>query len=354
MENQPKKIKLESENDFVNSSESQQENFLRVQKVKKDPEGNFLFLPFKSPKMPKSIKREVTRKEIKCSRTSKFSKHQCKICQKYLYDEKSLKNHTELHFQPSSFDCKKCEKVFIRKGYFDVHKCVKKSGRHFCNFCEKNYTHDGGLYTHMKKAHADKLQLELFACDFCDEKFITKGYLKIHLESFQCRKIFTCDHCGKELRYRSRLCQHLQTHLKLKVECKICHVQVKKTSLNTHIKFMHESEEVECEICKKVFKNLKALKVHLQSHEVKKFACQMCELKFTTRGHLNYHMKFHKNPEQFKCQICEHQSKAKGELKKHFKTHDKNREKNLKCDFRTYRQQNMKVHLKFHQKLAEN
>jgi hypothetical protein len=52
MENSSKKIKLEPENDFKNFSGSQQEIFLQDQKVKKDPEGNFLFLPLESPKMP--------------------------------------------------------------------------------------------------------------------------------------------------------------------------------------------------------------------------------------------------------------------------------------------------------------
>jgi hypothetical protein len=65
--------------------------------VKKDPEGNFLLLPFESPKMPKSIKREVTRKDIKGGVSLKFSKFQCKICQKYLKDKLNLKNQPRSH-----------------------------------------------------------------------------------------------------------------------------------------------------------------------------------------------------------------------------------------------------------------
>jgi KRAB domain-containing zinc finger protein len=300
MENPPKKIKLESENDFENSSESQQENFLTDQKVKKDPERNFLFLPFESPKMPKSIKREVMRKEIKCSRTSYFSKFQCNICEKYLINQDSLDRHTELHFQPSSFECKRCDKTWEIKGKFDAHKCLKKSERHFCNFCEKNFAYDCSLSTHIKKFHTDKMKVNWFCCDFCNEKFITKGYLKFHLESFQCRKIFTCDHCGKEFDKKVKILRHIRSH-------------------ETH----------------------------------GKLECEICERKFSMRGDVNKHMKFHENPDQFKCQICGHQATQISNLKTHLKTHDKNREKKLKCDqcdFKTDYKHSLNYHSKRHVK----
>jgi hypothetical protein len=198
MENPPKKIKIEPENDFENSSGSQQENFLPDQKIKNDPEGNFLFLQFQSPKMPKSIKREVTRKNIKGGVSLKFSKFQCKICQKYLSIITELNRHTECHFQPSSFECKRCKKIFKLKWRFDTHKCLKKSEKLPCKFCEKKYFNSVSLSQHIKKCHADKLN-GLFSCDFCNEKYLIKGKLKNHLESFQCRnrQIFTCDHCRK-------------------------------------------------------------------------------------------------------------------------------------------------------------
>jgi KRAB domain-containing zinc finger protein len=304
MENSVKKIKLESENDFENSSESQQENFLTDQKVKKDPEGNFLFLEFESPKMPNSIKREVTRKEIKTTKKPiKFSKHQCQICQKYFSRRGRLESHVELHFQPSSFECKRCERIFELKHRFKAHKCVKKSEGHFCRFCKKNFSFAIHLRTHIKKFHAEKLKVNLFSCDFCDEKYVWKGNLKNHLESFQCRiqKIFTCDHCGKEFDNKTNLYNHILIHASNKVKCEICHVQVNLRRLKRHMKLVHESEKVECKICKKVLKNSKVFKGHMKCHE---------------------------NSEKFKCQICGHQTGRKSSLKLHLRIHDKNRERN--------------------------
>jgi KRAB domain-containing zinc finger protein len=325
------------------------------QKVKKDPEGNFLFLPSESPKMPKSIKREVTRKEIrkKDTRAIKFSKFQCKICEKYFSGTHALNQHVELHFQPSSFECKKCERVFELKKRFVNHKCVKKSERHFCTFCEKNFAYENSLKQHLKNFHADKFQADFHCCHFCDKTYIQKHKLKAHLESFQCRRIFTCDHCGKKVDDKKKIYQHVKIHAIHKVECKICQAQVKLTSLRDHMRIMHESEKVECKICKKVFKNSHLLKNHFLFHELKKFGCQICKLIFSTRGNFNQHMKFHENPEQFKCQICGHQTKEKKVLKKHLRTHDKNREKNLKCNqcnFKTDNKYYLSSHLKSHEK----
>jgi KRAB domain-containing zinc finger protein len=356
MENPHKKIKIESENDFENSSESQQENFLSDQKVKKDPEGNFLFLPFESLKMPKSIKGEVTKKEIKAGgKSTKFSDFQCKICQKYFCNTRTLNRHTELHYQPSSFECKKCEKTWELKHKFDAHKCVEKSEKHFCTFCEKIFLNVSTLTKHVKKFHSDKLKVDLFSCDFCDEKFITKGKLKNHLERFKCRikKIFTCDHCGKEFDEKRKISQHVQSHKKFKVECEICYAQVKAKNLSEHMKKVHIDKTFECKICKKLFKTFRHLRVHQTMHEAKQFSCQFCERKFPTQGHLNFHMKFHENPDQFKCQICGHQSKEKGTLKYHLRTHDKNREKNLKCDkceYKTDYKHSLLSHLKSHER----
>jgi KRAB domain-containing zinc finger protein len=329
------------------------------EKVKKDPEGNFLFLSFESPKMPKSIKREVTRKEINIGGKSKtkFSKFQCKICQKYLRNKYSLECHTERHFQGSSFECKRCEKVFRAKGFFDAHKCVKKSEMEFCNFCEKNYKQ---LSKHMKKFHIDKLNINWFHCDFCDQKFAVKGMLQKHLENFQCRiktqKNFTCDRCGKEFDKRIKIYQHVQSHAKFKVECKICHVEVKLRSLRDHKNLQHQRKIFECKICKKKFKYSQSLRSHAYSHGPKDFKCQFCYQKFALKGNLNQHLKFHENPEHFKCQICGHQSTTKQNLKRHLKIHDKNRVKDFKCnqcDYKTDNERQLKLHLKVHQKVIE-
>jgi KRAB domain-containing zinc finger protein len=272
-----------------------------------------------------------------------------------------LDKHTERHFQPRSFECKKCEKIFKQKGSFDTHKCLKKSDRHPCTFCEKNYSCASDLTKHIKKIHADKLKIDWFYCDLCDEKFKMKGFLKTHLESLKCRsqKNFTCDHCGKEFcekdnirahvkshavhKVECKIChaqlkpKHLKQHMnnfhnRVKVECKICHSKIKQNWIKQHIKLSHSDLKIKCKICPKIFKSFQNLKRHQKVHDKKRFSCGICDQKFCTKGSVNTHMKFHENPDQFKCKICGHQLKAKQSLKVHLTIHEKNRKKNLICN----------------------
>jgi KRAB domain-containing zinc finger protein len=359
MENYRSKIKLEPENDYENSSKSQREIFLQDQKVKKDPEGNFLLLPFISPKMPKSIKREVTRKVINSTggKPTKFSEFQCKICERYLANKEILSRHRELHFQPSSFKCEKCERVFTSNTYLKIHKCVKVlEGKYFCEFCQRSFNLFSNLNIHKRKLHADELKVDWLHCDSCDMKFMHKSRLKNHLKSFKCKikKVFCCDYCGKEFEERPKIFKHVRDHAIPLAECKVCEARVK--NLNFHIKTVHKSEKVECKICGSFCKNRAILKVHQELHESKRLPCHFCHLTFQNRGKLNYHMKFHENPEQFKCQICGHQKTSKGQLKDHLKTHDVNRDKKFKCDqcdFQNDRKVKFVLHLTQHEKLNE-
>jgi ribosomal protein L37AE/L43A len=90
------------------------------------------------------------------------------------------------------------------------------------SFCEKNFSFKISL-THIKKFHADKLEVSLYFCDFCDVKFFKKEKLENHLENFKCRikKIFTCDHCGKKFDEKAKISEHVQSHAKFKVKCEI-------------------------------------------------------------------------------------------------------------------------------------
>jgi hypothetical protein len=361
MENSPKKIKLEPKNDFEISSESQQENFPPDQKVKKDPEGNFLFLPFESPKMPKSIKREVTRKEIISGSKLKnrVSEFQCKICRKYLYSKQYLNHHMELHFLPSSYECAKCERIFMLKHHYERHvanKCRKKEGNKICYFCHKSFSSVTYLKIHQRKVHTNESKHDWLSCDHCDKKFLKKSALKVHLETFKCRisKVFTCDHCGREFKKKGIILNHIRKHKIHKVECKICHIKVREDYLKRHMQTIHDkNEKVQCKICMKFFKHNFALKFHEKNHDVKKFKCQWCAQKFTTLGKLNEHSKFHKNPEEFKCQICGQLATQKSSLMLHLRTHDKNRDKKFECDqcdFKTDINVNFRKHSKIHEK----
>lgn len=319
-------------------------------KVKKDPEGNFLFIPFNIPKLPKAIKREVIRKEIKAGHIVKFSKFQCEICLKYLKDSKSLNHHTEFHFQLLPFKCKKCERSFVR---LNRHKCVKITDQNPCKFCNKIFSHSNSLIAHVKNVHGEELKLNLFYCDICNHKFTSKLRLESHVKKCNNPKLFLCDHCGKVFKAKIVLKMHMRCHQRCKIECKICHIKIASRCLLAHMRFVHQRDEVECEVCKKVFKNFRLLNQHKNIHIKDRLQCRFCDLKFSLQTHLNQHMKFHEKPEDFKCKICGVLLKTKLSLRNHSKTHEKIREKNFKCnlcDFRTVHKRSLTYHLNSHKK----
>lgn len=284
--------------------------------VKKEPDVNFFNLSQKAPKMPKAlkVKREVTQKKIKASggktRTT-FSEFQCEICEIYLGSERSLKAHTERHFQ-SLYKCSKCEKAFKLKTQLEAHQCDEQS----CQFCDKILSSTFHLSAHIEREHAE---ID-WTCDFCDKKFWSRNFLLNHLK--KCRHVaqgaFECDCCGKKFNKKDLISQHMKAHAAL-AECKVCHVKLKSQSLRNHMKLIHTGNESECKVCHKVFKSVRNLRAHQKIHESKRFACVSCDLKFLTQGKLNCHRILHDNPEQLKCKICGHQATQKGHLRIHLK-----------------------------------
>lgn len=347
------KLKNYSE-DFL----ADQEKFEK-EKVKKDLEGNFLLLSQRAPKMPKVAKREMARMEIKAHGKPRraYSDFQCKICHTYLCSNTSLNQHTERHFQPSSYECKKCEKHFAVKTYFEAHKC----GRRTCKFCEKSFVAIGSLTQHIASAHADKSEFNWLICDLCDGKFLKKERLEKHLKTLKCQapsRVFSCDQCDRKFSTKkSGIIQHVKVHVVHQIECEICHAKIKPASFRYHMKVLHGTKAgIKCKICNKTLATLCNLKQHQKLHETRRFHCLNCDKKFSSQGRLNAHKKFHENPDQFRCKICGFQSRSNQNLKFHLRTHDKNREKlfdcNL-CDFKTDRKDSLEGHLRFHEKLYE-
>jgi KRAB domain-containing zinc finger protein len=353
------KIKEELESFVLSTDENQQvkkDEINRPNKtVKKDPELLSLHL---SNKMPKPVKREVTRMEIKSHNTkqSKVTKYQCAICANYFSSRYKLKSHTERHYKPSSYQCKKCEKIFKMKPTFDRHKC----GIEKCKFCEKSFSLGKYMSRHMMTCHKEKLNCNWLYCDYCGGHFNYKNYLAIHLKSQNCRKFFTCDICGKTFNEKYQMSVHAMSHVKHSVECRICFTKVKHSMVKYHMSIAHKIEEVACHICQKVFLNPQKLRLHAKYHQ-KTLKCHHCSKTFAHRCYLKKHLEFHKNPEMFKCKICGNFFKSAIYLHNHAKIHDENRIKKFECDLCEHKsfdksgiKYHMKHHSKFNKKLRKN
>jgi hypothetical protein len=218
------------------------------------------------PKSKKFVVREVTKAAIVNNKrySTEFSEFQCQICLKYFSRKFYLDYHMELHFQPSTYDCQNCERIFKTKFRFDGHKCVKKSERHFCTFCDKNFSSVDSLTAHVKNNHSEKLNQKIFLCKLCGAKFFHEHKLRVHLKTFVCLQAYHCDYCGKKFDKKRGLKDHIKVHAIYKVECTICNAMVKLSSWRIHTRLKHLKKEAKAKSRKsvKVPKNQQKSQVH--------------------------------------------------------------------------------------------
>jgi len=146
-----------------------------------------------------------------------------------------------------------------------------------CKDCDKKYSCEKGLQSHIRNSHAHLLENPNlpFPCDkgSCKRRFGTKG----------------------ELEHHKKFARH-----------KNCEVQVK------------------CEKCNKEFLNKSTLKTHLnKSHSERSFFCQECGKVFKTKGNLKNHLEYHKGPDswKFQCSTCGKKCVSKNVLDAHLRTH---------------------------------
>ena len=107
-----------------------------------------------------------------------------------------------------------------------------------------------------------------------------------------------CDFCNKQFTQSASLKRHISSfHENTLVNCTICEKKLFKSSLEYHIRHVHNDEENEkaskCTLCEKTFCSQFALKEHIRLvHNIERnMECIKCDKKFGQRGTLNYHIR---------------------------------------------------------------
>ncbi|XP_060220378.1 zinc finger and BTB domain-containing protein 41 [Meriones unguiculatus] len=300
-----------------------------------------------------STKSNLTVHRKKHSNEVEFHKkeHKCPYCNKLHASKKTLAKHVK-RFHPEnaqefisikktkseSWKCDICKKSFTRRPHLEEHMILHSQDKPFkCTYCEEHFK---SRFARLK--HQEKFHLGPFPCDICGRQFNDTGNLKRHIEcTHGGKRKWTCFICGKSVRERTTLKEHLRIHSGEKPHlCSICGQSFRHgSSYRLHLRVHHDDKRYECDECGKTFIRHDHLTKHKKIHSGEKaHQCEECGKCFGRRDHLTVHYKsvhlgekvWQKYKATFhQCDVCKKIFKGKSSLEMHFRTHSG--EKPYKC-----------------------
>ncbi|XP_077955259.1 zinc finger and BTB domain-containing protein 41 isoform X2 [Gasterosteus aculeatus] len=292
-----------------------------------------------------STKSNLTVHQKKHASDAPFQKkeHKCPFCNKLHASKKTLAKHVR-RFHPDhvqefltkrkrkseGWKCAICLKTFTRRPHLQEHMILHTQDRPFkCSFCDEYFK---SRFARLK--HQEKFHLGPFPCEICGRQFNDTGNRKRHIEcTHGGKRKWTCFVCGKSVRERTTLREHLRIHSGEKPHlCSICGQSFRHgSSYRLHLRVHHDDKRYECDECGKTFIRHDHLTKHQKIHSGEKaHQCEECGKCFRRHDHLTVHYKSihlgEKVWQKYKtavhqCEICKKEFKGKSSLEMHFRTH---------------------------------
>ncbi|KAL6104237.1 zbtb41 [Pungitius sinensis] len=269
--------------------------------------------------------------------------HKCPFCNKLHASKKTLAKHVK-RFHPDhvqefltkrkrkseGWKCAICLKTFTRRPHLQEHMILHTQDRPFkCSFCDEYFR---SRFARLK--HQEKFHLGPFPCEICGRQFNDTCNRKRHIEcTHGGKRKWTCFVCGKSVRERTTLREHLRIHSGEKPHlCSICGQSFRHgSSYRLHLRVHHDDKRYECDECGKTFIRHDHLTKHQKVHSGEKaHQCEECGKCFRRHDHLTAHYKSihlgEKVWQKYKtavhqCEICKKEFKGKSSLEMHFRTH---------------------------------
>ncbi|KAG9483300.1 hypothetical protein GDO78_009301 [Eleutherodactylus coqui] len=277
--------------------------------------------------------------------------HKCPFCNRLHASRKTLVKHvkrfhaenaedflTIKRIKTEGWNCDICNKSFTRRPHLQEHMILHSQDKPFkCTYCDEQFKSRFKRLRHQEKYH-----LGPFPCDICGRQFNDTGNLKRHIEyTHGGKRKWICFICGKSVRERTTLEEHLRIHSGEKPHlCSICGQSFRHgSSYRLHLRVHHDDKRYECDECGKTFIRHDHLTKHKKIHSGERaHQCEECGKCFGRRDHLTVHYKSvhlgEKIWQKYKtkyhqCEVCKKVFKGKSSLEMHFRTHSG--EKPYKC-----------------------
>ncbi|XP_067413761.1 zinc finger protein 408 [Emydura macquarii macquarii] len=225
---------------------------------------------------------------------------QCKQCDKAYGTKRDLREHEVLHTGERPFACEECGKTFARRPSLRIHrkihlmKDLSLANPKVCKcvICERYLANPGSLRNHMRLHTGEKP----YICPYCSKDFRQQGNLRGHLRLHTGEKPYKCRFCGDAFPQLPELRRHLISHTGEAHLCTVCGKALKDPhTLRAHERLHTGERPFKCEHCGRAYTLATKLRRHLKSHlEGMPYKCDVCGMGYTLLQSLKRHKVIHK------------------------------------------------------------
>ncbi|XP_017056252.1 zinc finger protein 431 [Drosophila ficusphila] len=224
--------------------------------------------------------------------------------------------------QPKDYNCPHCDRKYTTQKYLNTH--LKMSHPHpqafKCGDCEATFDSDRALAQHRRKEHTE------FACQQCDKVFKSSRSLLRHVQGHSGARTFKCEHenCGKSFVNQHNLTSHRRVHSEERnYVCELCGYRSRyREALIVHRRTHTGEKPFQCQTCSRSFASKSLLNEHQAMHSTEKpYKCDKCDSAFSRPKALYHHKHLHLGIKKFKCKICGNAYAQAAGLSAHMRAH---------------------------------
>jgi len=215
--------------------------------------------------------------------------------------------------------CIYCLRKFNKKAYSDHIARIHKSEAIKCNFgkgCATFFLSTQEKEKHISVVHKAEKYLENVSCIYCNRKFSGNLNLESHITSkhsdvkIRC-KLYGCfQYFFTQTEHEKHFVKMHSDKDKLKIlKCAFCNYKcAKSTNLREHVAHIHGTENIKCPKCPKYCNSKESLKKHwYMVHKREAKICVHCNFAFKNKIHTKRHF----------CVFCNKLNLCSGQRRKH-------------------------------------
>ncbi|XP_033171567.1 zinc finger protein 2 homolog [Drosophila mauritiana] len=224
--------------------------------------------------------------------------------------------------QPKDYNCPHCDRRYTTQKYLNTHlKMSHPFPQAFkCVDCEATFDVDRALAQHRRKEHTE------FACQLCDKVFKSSRSLLRHVQGHSGARTFKCEHenCGKSFVNQHNLTSHRRVHSEERnYVCELCGYRSRyREALIVHRRTHTGEKPFQCQTCARCFASKSLLNEHQAMHSTEKpYKCDKCDSAFSRPKALYHHKHLHLGIKKFKCKICGNAYAQAAGLSAHMRAH---------------------------------